>query len=328
VVVTQQEGEPHLREWMSDLGVADRTDVIAIPNRTKLSIWAEDKFTMCTDNSGKRLLMHPFSDAHRGDAEAAKAVARSFGWEYVEVDHSFQSGNILAGTDFLLVGADSASGLPDLGTSCTLPKPNIIETRVPVPGFDQSFESRDIEIGGQPWRELCYRGNRAETKQPFFHIDGFLTIAGKGVDGRDRMLVGDPGMAAEALEMDLPDHSLRAAFDDIAAQLDDAGFCVVRNPLPLVFQDDHINKTRHWYFASANNALVEIDGAQKTVWLPTYGHGHWSALELTDRINEKVWQQLGFETRALGDFHQFALNLGSLRCITKCLVRSRMSTAC
>jgi hypothetical protein len=91
----------------------------------------------------------------------------------------------------------------------------------------------------------------------------------------------------------------------------------------LVYQDNHINKSRLWYFASANNALVEIDGERKTVWLPTYGYGRWSNLEVTDRMNDTIWSQLGFETRMVGDFHPFAVNLGALRCVTKCLVRSR-----
>lgn len=135
---------------------------------------------------------------------------------------------------------------------------------------------------------------------------------------------GSPQMAGDYSRVaEIPEHSMCEVFDDIAAQLDQLGFDVIRNPLPLVYQDNHITKTRLWYFDSANNALVEIDGASKTVWLPTYGHDDWIGLATTDRINEEIWRRLGFEPRTLGNFHPFAVNLGALRCMAKCLVRRR-----
>jgi len=323
VVVTQQEGEPHLREWLTELGVQDRTDVVTIPNRTKLSVWAEDKFTVCSDESGNRWLLHPFSEDRCGDATATKAIAELVGWEYVEVEEPLQSGNILVGDDFMLVGADSAAAMSGLGIRDASRTLHVIGSRIPVPGFKPSYDSRDISVEGAKWCELCYRGNSANTVQPVFHIDAFITLAGRGASGRNRLLVGDPAMAAQVLGSNLPDHAMQAVFDDIAVQLDAAGFDVIRNPLPLVFQDNHISKARQWYFASANNALVEIDGPLKTVWLPTYGYGCWDVLEATDRTNEEIWRELGFSVRTLGDFHPFAVNLGALRCMTKCLIRGK-----
>lgn len=82
-----------------------------------------------------------------------------------------------------------------------------------------------------------------------------------------------------------------------------------------------LSKVRHWYFASSNNAIVEIDGQGRTVWLPTYGHGCWRDLEVTDRLNEGLWQELGFETRMLRNFHPFAMNLGAVHCMIQCLRR-------
>jgi hypothetical protein len=190
-----------------------------------------------------------------------------------------------------------------------------------VPGFNEKAQVRQFALDGVPWHEVVYRGNREDTGQPLFHIDAFLTLAGRQGDGRYTVLVGDPALAASALSRALPDHAMQQAFDDIAQQLRDAGFNVVRNPLPLIYHDNQITKTRHWYFASANNALVEIDGSTKNVWLPTYGHGLWKALVTTDRMNEAIWQRLGFNTRLLGDYNQFAVNLGSLHCLVKCLAR-------
>jgi NAD(P)-dependent dehydrogenase (short-subunit alcohol dehydrogenase family) len=70
------------------------------------------------------------------------------------------------------------------------------------------------------------------------------------------------------------------------------------------------------------NVCAKIDGDTKTVWLPTYGHGNWGALAMLDRVNGEIWERLGFEVRMMGDFHPFAVNLGALRCMAKCLDRS------
>jgi hypothetical protein len=317
LMVTHEEGESHLAEWLKESGVQSRTDVIVVPNRTKLSVWAEDSFTVCTDRSGRRWILQPFSKEHPDETVIAEAIAERTGWGHIETDRSFQSGNILVGDDFWFVGADSVVRVTDFSRKLFL-----ISSRVPVPGFADGFKIRDIQVDGRMWSETCYRGNRRNTVQPSFHIDAFLTLAGRAEDGRYDVLVGDPALAAEILGTTLPDHAMEGVFDDIAVQLQHAGFNVVRNPLPLVYQDNHIAKVRHWYFASANNALVEIDGQKKTVWLPTYGHGQWCALDATDRFNAEIWQQLGFETRLLGNFHPFAMNLGAIHCMTKCVVRS------
>jgi len=325
LIITHEEAKSLIGVWLEELGVQSRTNVVPVPNRTKLSVWAEDSFTVCTDVSGRRWILNPVSAEHPGEAVIAAAVAEFTGWGLVETDRRFQSGNMLVGDDFWLLGADSVRGLSTEGAVPGIldgsRKLYVIASGVPVPGFEDGFETRKISLGGQMWSELCYRGNRRHTVQPIFHIDAFLTLAGRGADGRYRILVGDPVMAAQRLDRGCPDHALHAVFDDIAAQLAQRGFDVVRNPLPLVFQDNHITRVRNWYFASANNAIVEIDGRKHTVWLPTYGHGVRSALEVTDRLNEEIWQKLGFETRMLTDFNTFALNLGAAHCMAKCLLR-------
>jgi hypothetical protein len=136
------------------------------------------------------------------------------------------------------------------------------------------------------------------------------------------VLVGDPKLAARLLGVPLWPHSMSEVFDDIARGLKQLGFTVIRNPLPLVYVDDPENKERLWYFATSNNALVQVPArGQKIVWLPTYGHGAWAELAATDRRNREIWERLGFEVRLLGDFHPFAENLGALHCIKKYLKR-------
>jgi hypothetical protein len=110
-------------------------------------------------------------------------------------------------------------------------------------------------------------------------------------------------------------------YNDIAGKISQMGFRVIRNPLPLVYQDDPSERMRYWYFATANNALVQVEGQTKNVWLPTYGHGDWSELQATDAANRQIWEGLGFQVQMLEDFHPFAFNLGAVHCIKKYLNR-------
>lgn len=343
LLVTHREGEALLEEWLREFDLTARTQVVTVPDRTKLSVWAQDSFLVCSDGTGETWVLEPDMPEHPGESLVAASVAEAMGWKRAKVHRSLQSGNILVGDDFWLLGADSAwdatrskkharaadtATLETDGVIQQIHDPSkrvhIVGSGVPVPGSEEELQLRATHVNGNPWREAVFRGNRLHTAQPLFHIDSFITPAGRGEDGRYRVLVGDPAIAAEVLGCDLPDHAMRAAFDDCAARLEGAGFAVLRNPLPLVYADNHITKVRHWYFASSNNAIVEIDGTRRSVWLPTYGHGRWKALEATDRRNEEIWREMGFETSLLGDFHPFISNLGALRCMTKCLVRSRL----
>ncbi len=129
-------------------------------------------------------------------------------------------------------------------------------------------------------------------------------------------------MAAQTLGQEVKPEAMVEIYDDIANQLSSLGFNVVRNPLPLTYDDDENTRDRYWYFATSNNALVLNDGFTKKVWLPTYGHRKWLELTATDAQNKTIWEGLGFEVIMLGDFHPFAINLGAVHCIKKYLKRS------
>jgi hypothetical protein len=190
-----------------------------------------------------------------------------------------------------------------------------VGTTLPVP----QETSRQIMINGELWQEVIYVGTGEA--QPIFHIDMFISLAGRGRSGKYRLLVGSPRMADEILNQAPLPHAMAAIFDDMARTLSQQGFEVIRNPLPLTYLDDPQAKVRMWYFATANNCLVQIDGQDKRVWLPTYGHGAWSNLKAIDKANKRIWRKLGFNVTELADFHPFAQNLGSVHCIKKYLER-------
>ena len=126
---------------------------------------------------------------------------------------------------------------------------------------------------------------------------------------------------SSALRTPVPPYAMVEVFDDIARSLARGGFEVTRNPLPLVAVADRARRVREWYFATSNNALVEIDGESRRVWLPSYGHTAWPELKATDQANLRIWRGLGFKAQLLGDFHPFAQNLGAVHCIKKYLRR-------
>ncbi|MCU7867415.1 MAG: hypothetical protein KZQ98_02630 [Candidatus Thiodiazotropha sp. (ex Lucinoma borealis)] len=217
-------------------------------------------------------------------------------------------------------------------------------------------ELRLTKMFGEQWIELVHYS--VGKSQPIFHIDMFISLAGNNpTTGKQRVLVGDPAFAAKLIDMSLPDDALAPSFDDIANQLTKLDFEVTRNPLPYVYVDDmgeaawsldyiqsfvddnikgaetvrqHMlsNKlkqipARTWYYATANNCLTESisDGKSNTVWLPSYGHDTWDILSVTDSINRRLWDDLGYKVIDLGDFHHYASQFGAAHCITKYLER-------
>jgi len=340
VIVTHVEAVDLLSSWLEELAMTDRAEIVAAPDKMRFGSWPQDGFVVCFDQADEKYLVEPVPFRTPEDAYVVGMIAGTLGGTHTQVPLCFQGGNLLVGDDFWLLGMDSAVQSLKLGlvpgrrmdrrralladfaemVECkrTL---HLVGSRLPVPGFNGDARVRKITLNSQTWDDITYRGNRAGTVQPIFHIDSFMSLAGRDAGGSYVILVGDPAMAADLLGRDLLQHSMRPVFDDIAAQLVELGFKVVRNPLPLVYQDDEINRVRSWYFASYNNALVEIATDARRVWLPTYCNQDHSDLEITDRVNMEIWQRLGFAPIALGDFHHFAQNLGAAHCLAKCVAR-------
>jgi hypothetical protein len=340
LVMTHQAVASTVQGWLDAAGFP-QARVVAVPDHLHFSIWAEDGYVIVKDGtSGETFFVEPYEFPRYGDGLIADFVSHQTNFHDTQAPLYFQGGNVLIGDDFFLIGADYPANslryinrviLPKAGESSadavrrlyreyldgqrTL---HYIESTAPVPAETE----RRITVNGETWTELLYLGNRPGTVQPLFHIDMFLTLAGRDETGRYQVLVGDPRMAATTLGVPVWPHSMVNVFDSIAEALRSKGFAVVRNPLPLAYVDDSSTRERIWYFATANNALVQIaQGGAKDVWLPSYGFGNWPSLALTDTQNKRIWESLGFRVQMLGDFHPFAENLGAVHCIKKYLAR-------
>jgi hypothetical protein len=341
VILAQASVENDVRQWLQGTGHLDLADLSTFDDALNISIWAEDGYVVAHDETGgQTYFVEPYSFPRYGDGLVADFVTNFTDLRSTQAPLYFQGGNVLIGDDFFLIGADYPANTLDYINSGVLRPPAgttpqdfikalyadyldktrrvvYVGSTVPVP----VQTSRPITIEGQQWTEITAAGNRAGTVQPLFHIDMFVTLIGRTAEGSYRLLVGDPSLAYKLLGGTPPAHAMQPVFDNIAAQLTRQGFDVIRNPLPLTYLDDPDRQERFWYFATANNALVQ-NAPTKHVWLPTYGHGAWQELKATDEANKSLWESLGFEVHMLGDFHPFAENLGAVHCIKKYLARS------
>jgi hypothetical protein len=340
---------PFVRDDLGRLIQANRPDnpptVIEAPDYLSFTVWAEDGYVAVTDigrDPNVTFLVEPFSFPRYGDSLIADLVAEATDVQATQVPLYFQGGNVLIGDDFILIGSDYLTRTLETWRDF---EPVILSGGTPTERarrlFSRSFDPtrrvrfigltrpvsedliapRTFRQDGEEWTEEVGAG--AGSLQPIFHIDMFLTLAGRNPDdGRYRVLVGDPAAAGALLGEPVADHALPRAFDQIANRLARLGFEVIRTPLPRVYVDYPGPRLRQWYFATSNNCLVEITHTSRRVWLPTYGHGPWDALRATDEANQRIWEDLGFEVVQLGDFHPFAQNLGALHCIKKYLARS------
>lgn len=219
-----------------------------------------------------------------------------------------------------------------------------VGSQIPVPVDDVILVKED----SQYCVDMVFQGNEPGTVQPLFHIDMFLSLAGRDANGKYQILVGDPSMAPMPPSAMSDSYTMQNVYDAIADSLQSSGFTVIRNPLPLTFSKQTVKleelnhseneklyriylelrnlgltevELRNWYFATSNNALVEITDTFKRVWLPTYGYDEFKYLEDSDKKNQDIWENLGFEVTMLPNCHVLASGLGAVHCIQKYIER-------
>jgi len=328
-------------------------ETFPVPEWLAFTVWAEDAFVVVEDVSAqppKRYLMEPWEFPRAADQLLAELVANASDMGVAQAPLSFQGGNILVGDDFVLIGADYLEDSVEIAPRVfdDLGADTDVDAYV-AEKFRQLFDpDRQIHFlrsspnrppppppvrlpDGRVFEEVVYYGEGRQ--QPIFHIDMFVSLAGRDGPGSPyRVLVGDPGMAATLLGEEPTAFDLQSEFDDVANQLSELGFEVIRSPLPRAYVDQLTQGRdtsgrpidviqRLWYHATSNNCLVQIDGLARQVWLPTYAHGPWGHLASTDMATVSIWEGLGFTCNQLGDFHPFASRLGALHCIKKYLGR-------
>jgi len=165
--------------------------------------------------------------------------------------------------------------------------------------------------------DLWYGTVRSSTYVPKAHIDLFMSVTGAEIDERPLLLIADP--VCDYAEYAQPAQNLKSAMDQVVGIMENKGFAVKRNPMPLIPNPPGLH-----YFGAYNNCLVEwTDGDYKRVYLPHFAYGQFAESLVTyENQNEKIWGDLGFEVIFIhGDFQKIAPNGGSLHCLTNDLKR-------
>jgi len=324
-IVAHQSSMTQVRTLLKRVGRSRGVETIAAPDDAALWGWAQDRFVVCRgDRDAVAAIVHGLS-AEAQDAARYAAFALP-GSRSQETDLRLEGGNVLADGDFCFVGADLVDDNAGFAERFRAEIENcreIVPIAASTPLRRRGPMRFAIEPGDLRWREAVDRSlSRSGTRQPVFHLDMFMTLAGRGGEGRLRVLVGDPRAASALIGLPLPDGFPQDAFDDIARTLECRGCRVIRNPLPFVYFDDPEARMRDWFYASSNNCWVErVEQGRSRVWLPQYGYGDWPELRATDEANAALWRELGFEVVPAGDFLPLADQLGSLNCVSKILER-------
>jgi hypothetical protein len=358
VVLAHPAAQNITEKLLKDNGLDGRAEARTAAAYLPLTVWAEDAYAAANDADGSAWLVEPFVFTRNGDALIADNVSRFTNIKNSQTPLVFQGGNILIGDDFWFLGMDyiaetiqlALGKFPNVGARPPLKLPDDLPStdkpkerqdallkfaegllgqyldrkRKLVPVFSRKEIPRSVQkkikVGGEDWTEVIFDGTG--NFQPIFHIDMFLSLAGRDDQGRYQVLVGSPKLAAELLGVTSPPQAMDEIFDDIAQQLADLGFAITRTPLPLVAYDDPDEKVRRWEWATSNNCWVEISQDAKRVYLPTYGYAEFEKLKATDDAIANIWRGLGFEVVQFGDFHPFTIAQGAAHCMKKYLGRT------
>ncbi|MEM7105344.1 MAG: hypothetical protein AAF502_19555 [Bacteroidota bacterium] len=315
-------------------GVAEPKVMLLTGVVREFSVWAQDPFQVVNDLNKRENGVHlvqpeRFFDIGDGD-KFATDLSDFDGINTHKTPISFHGGNTLTGDDFFFIGkADFRQTMNKLKQEHNLELEDAVKLTFEAYKKHLDSDRKMILISSEKYNEfgdLIYDPYQQSRKslhqkkgfdQPIEHIDLYVSIAGKDDDGKQVVLVANP-VSLEPVD-EFTARALASQYTKTAANLEELGFKVVRNPMPKVKGDDGTIFDYHAYY---NNCLVQIDEEHgKKVWLPQYGSDKFPALREYDQENQKIWKDLGFDPVPLTDFNDLSSQFGAVHCISKDLER-------
>ncbi len=328
--------------------VGRKPTFVPVEDDIDFTVWAQDGLLAVHRNDGMPAFLLPAIARRPGNRDIIHRVAAALGIACMKAAFDFEGGNILIGSQHVLVGVDTpltsefltfvergGRRAVSIGSEEVLPRPYV----------------RLVESDGTPIVEemLGFAGLR----QPLFHLDLFASLAGMSEDGRQVVFVGDVRLARRQVGNMLPevDPRIADALDMSAQSLKATGaFLVLRNPLPIVpvmhsggglwsraaverrlgglpgasgvMRELHARRlsrvaVRRWRALSQNCCVVFEDPDDRRVLLPKYAEGQYAYLEPCERHNAALWRQRGYRVTEVAGAQAFAFENGSLHCVLK-----------
>ena len=155
------------------------------------SIWAQDAYCVLNDEQGVCTMLEPLAFTRYGDHFIAEQLSANTDIQIATTKYYIEGGNVLCGDNYALIGKDflhasvEVSGESENEVTEGLKKELGVEQLIWV-GFDDAV---DFPLS-------IHQGKY----QPIFHIDMFMTLAGKSLQGKELILVGDTRQAKSLLD--------------------------------------------------------------------------------------------------------------------------------
>ena len=323
----------------------DRIVFADMPENYSLTIWPQDPFLVLQGDDGPRLLASP-EFARADDIEMAKVVSEHLGLPLEYAPLNFEGGNIVASDDFVLIGANTirsnaieqqqpeqaiAEQFRDL-----LGKPVIVIGPAPQPigHIDMMLTplgDRRLMLADPAWgarlAAAALATNPAEVDE--FERNAERNFFGHAditsVNALDGSIIRPPPIVGTTTQAIAESRAIAGTLDRVAETLSSLDFEVIRipflyrqpPPLESFAEGETITSQPGYPQLTYNNALIEIAGEHKVVYLPTYG---WESL---DNAAVDTWRDQGYEVVQIPGFTTNAMYGGALRCSVKVLRRSR-----
>jgi hypothetical protein len=322
-------------QWLDRLTLTCQISLVPVGSDVGAirSPWIQDQISVRTkraqDRERTEILARP------NDVLASK-VASHLAMDCVPDGLAVPGGNQLVGQGFRLVGYSQA-GRPAFGQGCSYEVGDLWRKI-------SEMDHRSLRVFGYRVADLGPKGRleagggqgvsaqsrfqpdassrpdllRDRIHQCGFHVDQYVSVTGLFIDERPLLLVADPVPLEPGGEMAC--QILKRRLDASLFFLEEQGFAVNRNPVPLAVVSDTGKRLPRLY----NNVLLENalrpGRSRPQVWVPQFGDRE--ALEEFDSRNLAIWQRLGFDPVPVPGWSCLASRNGAIRCVTKALRRN------
>lgn len=316
-----------------------RVTFVEIPSESDITIWPQDPFVVVNDGESTKLIT-PSLFKRKDDRLMARQLSTILGVDVVQSELLFEGGNIVCGESEVFIGFDTLhvnSQVFDTTIEEIESRFSKLFGRTVVTVGDKTQEIGHIDLIVTPLadnqiavadsRQGAKVVSRTLTQSPD-RITRFERNCEKGFFGNPsiKKLVDSSGNSRDCPKVVgqtktaiRDSHTLADSLDEIASQLSQGGYEVIRIPALIPNQSPESatgeNPTPAFPFMSYNNVLTETVADRSIVYLPQYG------IAELDSAATQCWEGIGFTVRPIEGFQTSAMHGGALRCCTKVLLR-------